>query len=123
MVAPHHPLAGRRQVSLATLATFPAVLPGLETFTGQIVRRHFSEAGLALELRMATNYLETLRMMASVGLGWTVLPDFMAGDELHCLTLRGTTMTRTLGLVRHEARSLSRSASRFADLLRESAVR
>lgn len=118
MVNPEHTLAGRQRIPIKELAQHPAVLPGLDTFTGQIVHRHFEKAGATLQLRMATNYLETLRMMAVVGLGWTVLPDSMAGADLVRLTVRGTALSRTLGLVRHRERSLSRSAHAFAELLR-----
>lgn len=122
MVARDHELVRAGTVTLAELARHPAVLPGLETFTGQIVRRHFNTAGLPLELRLATNYLETLCMMASVGLGWTVLPDFMAGDRLHCLNVKGTALSRTLGLVTHRERSTSRGANAFMELLHETAA-
>ncbi|MEM9315177.1 MAG: LysR family transcriptional regulator [Pseudomonadota bacterium] len=121
MAARDHELATREELGLADLATYPAVLPGLETFTGQIVRRHFRDTGLELDLRMSTNYLETLRMLASVGLGWTVLPDFMAGETLKCLDVHATHLTRTLGLVMHRDRSASRSAQAFASLLRSEA--
>ncbi len=117
MIAPDHPLAGRRRLGIAELAEHPAVLPGLDTFTGQIVHQHFERAGARLQLRMATNYLETLRMMAIVGLGWTVLPAHMAGEELCTLRVANTAMSRQLGLVRHNERSLSRSARAFTELL------
>lgn len=123
MVAPHHDLAKNTPVSVADLADHPAVLPGLDTFTGQIIHRHFDRAGETLQLRMATNYLETLRMMAVVGLGWTILPSSMATKELTCLPLRGATLSRTLGLVHHHERSLPRSAQAFVDLLRAEALR
>ncbi|MEM1402451.1 MAG: LysR family transcriptional regulator [Pseudomonadota bacterium] len=119
MVSPVHPLAEKKRVSLTELSEHPAVLPGLETFTGRIVHRHFDEHGVKLQLGMETNYLETLRMMASVGLGWTVLPSTMLGEDLRGLTLHKADMRRTLGLVYHEDRSLSRSASAFAELLRQ----
>lgn len=119
MVAESHPLAGRQRLSLGELSYYPAVLPGLDTFTGQIVHRHFAAAGEKLQLRMSTNYLETLRMMAIVGLGWTVLPDSMLSAGLQRITLQGALMTRTLGLVYHRERSLSRSAVAFLQLLRE----
>lgn len=122
MVSPTHPLANKKRVSLTELSEHPAVLPGLETFTGRIVHRHFDEQGVVLQLGMETNYLETLRMMASVGLGWTVLPSTMLGDDLRSLTLHKADMRRTLGLVYHEDRSLSRSATAFAELLRERAL-
>ncbi len=117
MVSSDHDLANRRSLRLAELAAYPAVLPGLDTFTGQIVHRHFSAAGETLQLRMATNYLETLRMMATVGLGWTVLPESMANEELRCLSLRGARLSRTLGLVVHKERTLSRSARAFVEAL------
>lgn len=118
MAAPDHPLAGRRRLTLAELAAHAAVLPGLDTFTGQIVHRHFATAGEALQLRMSTNYLETLGMMAAVGLGWTVLPRHMENPELRPLHVAGAALSRTLGLVHHRERSQSRSASAFVEMLR-----
>lgn len=121
MVATEHPLYGKRNVSLKRLLEYPAVLPGLETFTGQIVRRHVDRSGLALNISLSTNYLETLRMMAAVGLGWTVLPESMAGDDLHSVGVRGTHLARTLGFVHHGERSLSRAAEAFMHLTRSAA--
>ena len=122
MAAGDHALARRRRVTIAELASYPAVLPGLDTFTGQIVHRHFDSAGATLQLRMSTNYLETLRMMAVVGLGWTVLPLSMASPELCSLDIEETRLKRTLGLVSHGERSPSRSAAAFIDALRQAAV-
>lgn len=131
MASARHPLfqdtgptkrQGRRQVTIEQLLTYPAVLPGLDTFTGQIVRRHFEAEGRTLQLRLSTNYLETLRMMAAVGLGWTVLPESMAAPDLKALSVQGTRLSRTLGLVRHAERSRSRAAQAFIDLLREDAA-
>jgi DNA-binding transcriptional LysR family regulator len=69
---------------------------------------------------MATNYLETIRMMATVGLGWTVLPRSMADDSLLTLWLGQTRIERTLGIVYHRGRSLSRAASAFINALQSS---
>ena len=62
-------------------------------------------------------------MMAAVGLGWTVLPAAMAGDELQILRVADTALRRQLGIVRHGERSLSRAAQAFMALTREEAVR
>ena len=67
---------------------------------------------------MATNYLETIRMMASVGLGWTVLPRSMAEASLVTLQVQGVSIDRTLGVVYHRDRSLSRAARAFIEELR-----
>lgn len=118
MVAADHPLAtAEGAIELKTLATHPAVLPGLNTYTGQIVKRLFDRHGLELQVSMATNYLETIRMLASVGLGWTVLPRTMRDDGLTRLQVRRARIERTLGIVYHQGRSLSRAASAFVDTL------
>lgn len=117
MVAPKHPLAERRTVSLEQLSSEEAVLPGLNTYTGQIVKRLFDQSALGLNVSMATNYLETIRMMASVGLGWTVLPRNMRDASLHPLKVPGVTMKRSLGVVYHRGRSLSQAATAFIDCL------
>lgn len=123
MVATHHPLAGRPDWSLRVLSEHPAILPGLNTYTGQIVKKLFDRHELDLQVSMATNYLETIRMMASVGLGWTVLPRSMADESLQTLRLRKTRIERTLGIVYHRGRSLSRAANAFIDALQSSVSR
>jgi len=121
MVARHHPLAGQRKLELATLSAYPAVLPGLNTYTGQIVARLFEQRLVELRVSMATNYLETIRMMASVGLGWTVLPRSMADASLVTLKPRGAGISRTLGIVYHQGRSLSRAARAFIEVVQAAA--
>ena len=121
MVALHHPLAGQSAIELEALASHPAILPGLNTYTGQIVARLFAQRHLALQVSMATNYLETIRMLASVGLGWTVLPRSMADDSLAIVRVRDTSIERTLGIVYHRGRSLSRAARAFIDVVKLSA--
>jgi DNA-binding transcriptional LysR family regulator len=121
MVQAGHPLTGSDSLELEQLGKHPAILPGLNTYTGQIVKRLFDERGLPLRISMATNYLETIRMMASVGLGWTILPRGMRDDTLQILDVRDATIERTLGCVYHRGRSLSRAASAFIDVLRDSA--
>tara|TARA_R110002110_G_scaffold107320_3_gene268533 strand:+ start:38591 stop:39469 length:879 start_codon:yes stop_codon:yes gene_type:complete len=117
MVAADHPLAARGACRLADLARHPAILPGLNTYTGQIVKRLFADHRLSLQVSMATNYLETIRMMASVGLGWTVLPQTMLDPDLVALPVAAVELERTLGLVYHRSRSLSRAAQAFVSVL------
>ncbi len=62
-------------------------------------------------------------MMASVGLGWTVLPRSMRDDTLTTLLVGDTSIDRTLGIVYHRGRSLSRAAKAFIDVLQNSAQR
>jgi DNA-binding transcriptional LysR family regulator len=117
MVGKQHILARAPGLGLQALSEHPAILPGLNTYTGQIVARLFSQHHLTLQVSMATNYLETIRMMASVGLGWTVLPRSMCDDTLVRLRVGDTHIERTLGMVYHRGRSLSRAARAFIDVL------
>jgi len=122
MVARDHPLAARRRTSVAELANHPAVLPGTGTYTGQILQELFTASGIRLEASMSTNYLETLRMLATIGLGWTVLPDSMRTAELVALELPGTRLQRRLGYVVHRERTLSSAAHAMIDLLVQEAA-
>lgn len=118
VVAPHHPLAKSQRVRPETLAQYPAVLPGQGTYTRAILERAFAPLGIQVPIRMSTNYLETLKMLATVGLGWSVLPQAMVhGKELHVLKLQGVNLHRTLGTVRHRARTLSNAAQALVELL------
>jgi DNA-binding transcriptional LysR family regulator len=117
MVQKGHELTRKKMLDLKTLSTHPAILPGLNTYTGQIIKSLFDQRRLPLKVSIATNYLETIRMMASVGLGWTVLPRSMRDESLVTLPLRDALIGRTLGVVYHEGRSLSRAARAFIDAL------
>jgi len=119
MVCADHPLAKAASTSLRELTEHAAILPGLNTYTGQIVKRLFDEHNLALDVSMATNYLETIRMMASVGLGWTALPASMLDSSLLTLEVPGVTIERNLGVAYHRGRSLSRAARAFLAALEE----
>jgi DNA-binding transcriptional LysR family regulator len=122
MVGKQHILARAPGLGLQALSEHPAILPGLNTYTGQIVARLFSQHHLTLQVSMATNYLETIRMMASVGLGWTVLPRSMLDPSLVTLPIRDARIERSLGVVHHEGRSLSRAARAFIDALASATV-
>jgi DNA-binding transcriptional LysR family regulator len=116
MVARDHPLlAHGPSLDLTALSEHTSILPGLNTYTGQIVKALFDAHGLPLKVTLATNYLETIRMMAAVGLGWTILPRSMADESLATLSIDGVAVERSLGLVYHRGRSLSRAARAFID--------
>lgn len=115
--APDHPLAQRRRVQIADLAAHPAILPASSTYTRQIAERAFRDLGIELHSSLSTNYLETIRMLVSVGLGWSLLPQTMADRQLHVLPVRSLQLHRTLGTVRHRERTLSNAARAMMALL------
>lgn len=117
VVAPDHPLAIAGSLEPATLAAATAVLPGPGTYTRAIIERALREQGVEPRVRLSTNYLETLKMLASVGLGWTVLPETMLDDAVRALPLPGFRAHRKLGVVRHTGRTLSNAAAALLGLL------
>ncbi len=118
-VAPEHPLAQIPAIELATLSQFTAILPGLNTYTGQIIKRLFEHHELSLEVSMATNYLETIKMMVSIGLGWSVLPRTMIDQGLKGLAVSDLHLQRPLGYVYHRDRSLTNAATAFSKILQQ----
>ncbi|VXC12487.1 DNA-binding transcriptional regulator, LysR family [Pseudomonas sp. 8BK] len=117
VAAPEHPLARSQVISLADVAHHPAVFPGGNTFTHHIVRRLFEAQGLTPNIAMSTNYLETIKMMVSIGLAWSVLPRTMLDEQVARLPLPGIQLTRQLGYISHIERTLSNAARAFMNLL------
>jgi len=106
------------RVSMQDLAGIPCVLPGTGTYTGRIVLQRFADRGITLTPSMSTNYLETIGMLVSVGLGWSVLPRSMVGD-LHEIDVNCPAMSRTLGSVTNPARAVSNAATAFLETVAE----
>ncbi|HFD79910.1 MAG TPA: LysR family transcriptional regulator [Gammaproteobacteria bacterium] len=117
VVAREHPLAGRRRVTLRELARHPAILPARNTYTRQIAEQAFERTGLKLDISLSTNYLETIRMLVSVGIGWSLLPLTLADRQVRRLPVSGLELQRQLGVVRHRERTLSNAALALESLL------
>ena len=117
VAAPEHPLAARGELALSTLVDYPAVLPGPLTFTRDIVVGSFSRAGLTIDVALSTNYLETLKMMAGIGLGWSVLPESLIDDDIHALPIDHRPIERPLGYLVHKSRTLSNAARSMLEML------
>lgn len=117
VAAPEHPLARDSHVRLADVARHPAVFPGGNTFTHHIVQRLFESQGLTPNIAMSTNYLETIKMMVSIGLAWSVLPRTMLDGQVASIALPGICLSRQLGYILHTERTLSNAAKAFMALL------
>lgn len=107
------------KTDLSTLTQHPAVLPSHGTFTREVIQQLFAKNQLDLNIRMSTNYLETIKMLIQVGLGWGVLPESMVDDELKIIEVPGIKLARQLGIVWHARHSLSNPAQALMDYLLE----
>ncbi len=117
VVAPTHPLLREALPTLKALAAHPAVLPDERTYTHRIVTAALQAHGVAPRIRLSTNYLETLKMLVAIGLGWSVLPRSMLDDTLVALELPELSLSRELGAVWHRGRTRSGPARALLDLL------
>ncbi len=117
VVANEHPLAALSQVSFKDLTKHNAILPDQKTFTREIAEQYFNQQGLDINVIMSTNYLDTIRMMVSIGLGWSLLPETLIDDSLTALEVPSGEIKRPLGLIFHRDRTLSNAARVFIELL------
>ncbi|MEC7118793.1 MAG: LysR family transcriptional regulator substrate-binding protein, partial [Pseudomonadota bacterium] len=64
----------------------------------------------------STNPLESIRMLVSMGLGWSALPQTLMNADLHILTISDAgSLQRRLGLVWHPDRTRSSAAQALVD--------
>lgn len=119
VVGKSHPLAKQKHVTLKILSQHTATLPATGTYTREILERAIEHTSNKLKVGLATNYLETIKMMVSVGLGWSVLPDSMLSKEIKSLSVTGIHLHRTLGMVWHAGRTLSNAARAMMDVVEQ----
>ncbi|AOU97480.1 LysR family transcriptional regulator [Acidihalobacter yilgarnensis] len=111
VAAPDHPLTTLpAPIELVALARYPAILPAVGTYTRGVIERALATHGLSPKVRLDTNYLETIRSMVSIGLGWSALPEILVDDSIRAVEVEGLSLRRTLGFVRHRERTLSNAA-------------
>ena len=112
-----HPLTSLKNITPKQLAEYSAILPTRGTYTRQIFEHTMRKHKLKLKVGLSTNYLETIKMMVSVGLGWSVLPRSMLNKELKVLGIAGIKLERKLGMVWHSGHTLSNAAKAMSKML------
>lgn len=112
-----HPLTKLKIITPQHLANYSAILPTRGTYTRQIFEQTMRKHKLELKVGLSTNYLETIKMMVSVGLGWSVLPRSMLSKELKTLSIEGIKLERQLGIVWHSGHTLSNAAKAMSAML------
>jgi len=114
-----HPLSKKAHVSLTDLLNHPAILPSKGTFTRNIIEEKLKDYRSTIKISMETNYLETIKMLVSVGLGWSILPSNMISsqNDIIILDIAEFSAQRQLGCVTHKHRTLSNPASALLKLL------
>jgi DNA-binding transcriptional LysR family regulator len=119
VVSRSHPLAQEKRVQASMLLDYPAILPGLGTYTREIILNSFGPLRDKIQVGMATNYLEVLKMLAAIGLGWSALPRTMIDEGLKVVQIEKREIRRELGIVTHERRTLSNAGQAMIQIIRD----
>lgn len=104
-------------VDAEQLCRYSAILPDKGTFTREIVDQYFTNLQIDYQVKLSSNYLETIKMMVSVGLGWSVLPESMLDKNLQTLNIEQFNVCRSLGIAYHTSRTLSQPARKMFELI------
>jgi DNA-binding transcriptional LysR family regulator len=123
IVDKNHPLLNLKTVTLSQLAEHKAVLPSQGTFTRGIIEHAMQKQKIQLKVGLTTNYLETINMLVSVGLGWSILPDKMLSKDIKSINVKGLSVSRKLGIVWHSKRTLSNAATSMHKILQNQLIR
>ena len=105
------------QSQLKKVTQFPAILPEQGTFTREIVDKYLLDLGVEVQENLSNNFLETIKMMVSVGLGWSVLPETLIDETLTQIEVQNSSTERVLGIVTHRERTLSQAAQKMIKLM------
>ena len=119
VLAADHSLSESSEIDPELLLEHAAILPSKGTFTRKIIENLFADKLEYLKIILETNYLETIKVMVSANLGWSILPLSMVDTNLIHRQLKGFDVHRPLGIVTHKNRTLSASSSAMIELLRE----
>jgi DNA-binding transcriptional LysR family regulator len=119
VVGVDHPLAKEKTIKPITLLNYPAILPGPGTITRELILSALAPVRDGIDIGMATNYMEVLKMLAAIGLGWSALPHTLIDENLHILKIEGVKIERQLGIVLHRERSLSNAARAMMEIIEE----
>ncbi len=117
VVSKEHMLARKATVRLNELCYTNALLPEPDTFTHKIVKALFEQHKLPLRTSLPINFLETIKVMVGVGLGWSVLPETMVDQSVKKLSVEDVNLSRKLGYIQHRNRTLSNAAQAFLAVL------
>lgn len=116
VVAHNHALASATVQE--ALRDYPALLPGPGTFTRELILNAFGGMRAQLRMGIASNYLEVLKMLVGIGLGWSALPQTLIDGSLKVVHIQNIHIGRTLGLVLHRTRTLSNAGQALIDIVR-----
>ena len=119
VLATDHPLARLTQINKGQLLEYPAILPSAGTFTRKIINQYFGTLKDSMKIILETNYLETLKVLVSANLGWSMLPVSMLDNTVTGIAPDDLEIKRPLGIVTRRNRTLSLNAGAMITKLQQ----
>jgi len=119
-----HPLAGRREVSLADLASTTMIVYKRGSVTRSIIEEVFRSQGVELVPDMEIDRPEAMKKLVETGLGVSIMPEMsiareVAEGSLVVLNTGGVHFERQLGLIYRQGQVFSPTVSAFLAILRQ----
>jgi DNA-binding transcriptional LysR family regulator len=118
VVGKKHALAREKVTNIISLMNYPAILPGQGTYTREIILSALNVIRDGIQIGMATNYMEVLKMLSSIGFGWSALPHTLIDESLYVVHIKNIAISRSLGIVVHRERTLSNAAKAMIETIR-----
>ena len=83
-----------------------------------VMKDPIEKQGVKPKITMSNNPLESIRMLVSIGLGWSVLPKTLINQDLQQLDIN-LEMNRQLGMVWHPGRTQSKAAQALVNFMQQ----
>lgn len=116
VVSIDHPLAKQKAIKIADLISYPSIMPSHGTITRAIIENTVSHS--SINVLIETSYLETIKAMVQIGLGWSMLPKTMLDKSLKKLNIPNKKNHRKLGVVLHKKRTCSNASMALVNMLK-----
>ena len=125
-VAPSHPLASRKILSVADLAGQDFVGFDDDLRVGKEVLRYLHRVRAQVNVVMHFDNIQTMKEAVALGSALSILPVRVLGSDIEqgrlvAIPIRGCTLKRPLGIIHLRRKTFNRAMQVFLDLLREEA--
>jgi DNA-binding transcriptional LysR family regulator len=126
-VAPSHPLASRKVLSLADLAHRDFVAFDDDLRIGREVKRFLRESGAQVNIVMHFDNIQTMKEAVALGSSLSLLPVRVLRNDIEqgrlvAIPLRGCSLVRPMGIIHRRRKKFNRATQTFLELLRQEAA-
>lgn len=126
-VAPSHPLAAKKMLSLADLAQQDFVAFDDDLRVGREVKRYLRESGAQVNVSMHFDNIQTMKEAVALGASVSILPVRVLRNDIEqgrllAIPIEGCTLVRPLGIIHRRRKKFNRATQSFLELLRQEAA-